>query len=74
MMVQSELSPSEKVGRNLKTLIKNSDFKTQDNFADKGMHVDPVTVRRWIAHGIKDINVIFDIAKLFGVEVMELFK
>lgn len=70
----NELTLAEKAGKNLKTLIKSSKYRTQDNFACEGMHVDPVTVRRWIAHGIKDINVISEIAKLFDVEVMELLK
>ena len=38
------------------------------------MYVDPVTVRRWIAHGIKDINTIAEIAKIFNVDFMELLK
>ena len=59
---------------NLKVLIKKSKYKTQDNFAKEGIHVDPTTVRRWIAHGIRDINVIEEIAEILDINFMELFK
>ena len=38
------------------------------------MNVDPVTVRRWIAHGIRDINTIFEIANVLDVDIMDLIK
>lgn len=69
-----ELSLAEKAGRNLKNLIKESEYKTQERFAFDGIRVDPVTVRRWIAHGIKDVNTIKEIADIFGVDFMELLK
>ena len=69
-----KLSLSEKAGKNLKKLIKLSEFKTQEKFAEKGMCVDPTTVRRWIAHGIRDINVIEEIAEILDINFMELFK
>ena len=65
---------SEKVGYNLKRLIKESDFKTQEQFAVLGICVDPVTVRRWIAHGVKDINTIAEIADILNVSLEELLK
>lgn len=67
------LTPDERVGKNLKNLIKESEYKTQEKFAEI-MYVDPVTVRRWITHGIKDINTIAEIAKIFNVDFMELLK
>lgn len=69
-----KLSPAERAGKNLKNLIKESEYKTQEKFAYDGIHVDPVTVRRWIAHGIKDVNTIQEIADIFGVDFMELLK
>lgn len=68
------LKLSERVGKNLKKLIKQSKFKTQDKFAVEGINVDPVTVRRWIAHGIRDINTIFEIANVLDVDIMDLIK
>lgn len=69
-----QLTLAERAGKNLKNLIKNSEYKTQDRFATEGMFVDPATVRRWIAHGIKDINLIAEIAEIFGVDFQELLK
>ena len=68
------LKLSERIGKNLKKLIKQSKFKTQDKFAVEGINVDPVTVRRWIAHGIKDINTIYEISIVLDVSLEELLK
>ena len=65
---------AEKAGKNLKDLIKKSKFKTQERFAVEGMKVDPVTVRRWISHGIRDINTIYEISTILEVDMMELLK
>ena len=65
---------AEKVGKNLKILIKKSKYKTQEKFATDGMKVDPVTVRRWIAYGIRDINTIYEISVTLEIEMNELFK
>ena len=69
-----KITLAEKAGQNLKNLIKESEYKTQEKFAVEGIGVDPVTVRRWISHGIKDINTIQEIADIFGVDFMELLK
>ena len=69
-----QLTLAERAGKNLKNLIKNSEYRTQDRFATEGMFVDPATVRRWIAHGIKDINLIAEIAEIFDVDFQELLK
>jgi len=68
-----DLKLSEKIGKNLKRLIKQSNFKTQESFASV-MNVDPVTVRRWIAYGVKDVNTIFEISNALGVSLEELLK
>ena len=69
-----KLTLAEKAGKNLKNLIKKSVYKTQEKFAAEAMYVDPTTVRRWIAHGIKDLNLIQQIAEIFDVDFMELLK
>ena len=69
-----KITLAQKAGKNLKNLIKESEYKTQERFAVEGIGVDPVTVRRWIAYGIKDINTIQEIADIFGVDFMELLK
>lgn len=69
-----KITLSEKIGRNLKNLIKTSKFKTQDRFATEGMFVDPATVRRWISRGIKDINTIQEIVDVLEIDFWELLK
>ena len=69
----THLTLAKKAGKNLKNLIKNSKFKTQEEFAE-AMFVDPSTVRRWIANGIRDLNLIEQIAVVFGIDFMELLK
>lgn len=73
-MTQNNLSLTEKVGKNLKNLIKESEYKTQEKFAYDGIHVDPVTVRRWIAHGIDSLTTIQQIAEILDVDFQELLK
>lgn len=67
-----DIKISETVGKNLKKLIKQSKYKTQERFAVEGMNVDPVTVRRWISKGIKDIDTIAEIAKVLEINYIEL--
>ncbi len=73
-MGDKKKSISEQVGKNLKMLIKKSKFKTQDRFATDGINVSPVTVRRWIAHGIRDVNTIEEISQILEVDIRELLK
>lgn len=63
---------SEIVGINLKRLIKQSKFKTQEKFAIEGIKVDPATVRRWISQGIRDINTIYEISIVLEVSIKDL--
>ncbi len=65
---------SEIVGKNLKKLIKQSKYRTQEKFALEGMHVDPVTVRRWISKGVKDIDTIEEISNVLEIDFKELLK
>ena len=69
-----KLTLAERAGKNLKNLIKKSKYKTQERFACEAMYVDPTTVRKWIHNGIKNINLIQEIADIFGVDFMELLK
>ena len=63
---------SARAGKNLKRIIKEKGF-TQEQFAEQ-MYVDPTTVRRWLAHGIKDIDTISTIAGFFDIDVMDILK
>ena len=65
-------SMSARAGKNMKRIIKEKGF-TQEQFAEQ-MYVDPTTVRRWLAHGIKDIDTISTIAEIFDIDVMDILK
>lgn len=73
-MTQFKITPAERVGRNLKNLIKQSAFKTQENFAINGMYVDPTTVRKWLSKGINKLDLIYEIADVLNIDFMELLK
>ena len=60
-------------GANLKRLIKNSKYKTQEEFAFK-FCTDVRTVGRWVNKGIKYLDTIQQIAAFFGVDALTLFS
>lgn len=70
-MTQYKLTPAEIVGKKLKNLIKQSEFRTQENFAE-AMNVDPTTVRKWLYKGINNLNLIYEIADVLDVDFKEL--
>lgn len=67
-------SAAIKVGHNLKNLIKNSTWKTQERFACEAMFVDPTTVRRWLKNGIKDLTLIEEICRVFNIDLVDILK
>ena len=60
-------------GANLKRLIKNSKYKTQEKFAFE-FCTDVRTVGRWVNKGIKNLDTIQQIAAFFGVDALALFS
>ena len=62
---------SERIGTNLKRLIKESKYRTQEAFAE-ACYTDACVVRRWIKDGIKNIDTIAFVAKTLDVDVMAL--
>ena len=73
---------SERVGTNLKRLIKESKYGTQDAFAkayksnyksgERNCNVDTRTVRRWVEEGVAKIDTIAKIAEILEVDVRAL--
>ena len=61
------------VGSNLRRLIKESDCKTQQVFADR-FGVSVRNVGRWINGGVKSLDLVEQIASFFGVDPMALLK
>ena len=60
-------------GANLKRLIKNSKYKTQEEFAFE-FCTDVRTVGRWVNKGIKNLDTIQQIAAFFDVDALTLFS
>ena len=64
---------SERIGANLKRLIKESEYRTQEAFAE-ACYTDARVIRRWIKDGIKNIDTIALVAKTLNVDVMALLS
>ena len=62
---------SARVGANLKRLIKESKYRTQEAFA-AACHTDPRVVRRWIKEGVNSLENINYLAELLETDVMAL--
>ena len=60
-------------GANLKRLIKNSKYKTQEEFAFE-FCTDVRTVGRWVNKGIKNLDTIQQIADFFGIDALAFFS
>jgi len=60
-------------GANLKRLIKNSKYKTQEEFAFE-FCTDVRTVGRWVNKGIKNLDTIQQIAAFFGIDALAFFS
>ena len=66
----AQMTP-EKIGTNLKRLIKESKYRTPERFADAAF-VDVRTVRRCIQNGIDSITTVAMVADVLGVDVKAL--
>ncbi len=64
---------SEIAGNNVKQLIKESRYRTQEEFA-YAFGAEIRTVSRWLNTGIKNIDTLQEIADFFSVELEELLK
>ena len=60
-------------GENLKRLIKESEYGTQQDFAFE-FGADVRTVGRWVNHGIDKLSTITQIAEFFGVDVLDILS
>lgn len=63
----------KKIGENIKRLIKESEYRTQENFAFS-MGADVRTVRRWIHGDIDRISTLNDIARFLNIDVWTLLN
>ena len=60
-------------GANLKRLIKNSKYRTQEEFAFE-FGTDVRTVGRWVNKGIKNLDTIQQITDFFGIDALAFFS
>ena len=59
------------VGENLRRLIEESEYRTQEQFAE-AVFADVTTVRRWLRNGIDEISTVLMVADVLGVDVTAL--
>ena len=71
MLAKKKPAHVQVVGNNLKRLIKESEYRTQERFTE-AIWVDPRTVGRWVQGGVDDIKSINDIARVLDVDVRAL--
>lgn len=60
-------------GANLKRLIKESKYRTQEEFSFK-FGPDVRTVGRWINKGIKNLDTVQEIADFFGIDALSILS
>lgn len=60
-------------GANLKRLIKESKYRTQEEFAFE-FGTDVRTVGRWINKGIKNLDAVQEIADFFGIDALSILS
>lgn len=70
-MKQTFESLSQVAGANLKRLIKESKYRTQERFAE-AYNTDARCIRRWISGGITKTDQLQEFADFFGVSVIDL--
>lgn len=64
---------SQIAGDNLKKVIKDSAYKTQEEFA-YSFGAEIRTVSRWLNSGIKNLDTLQEIAEFLNLDVLSLLK
>lgn len=64
---------SQIAGDNLKKIIKESVYKTQEEFA-YSFGAEIRTVSRWLNSGIKNLDTLQEIAEFLNIDVLSLLK
>lgn len=72
--MEHHYKPLSKIaGENLKRLIKQTRYKTQEEFAF-AFGAETRTLSRWLNQGIKDIDTLEQLADFISVNVVDLLK
>lgn len=72
--MEHHYKPLSKIaGENLKRLIKQTRYKTQEEFAF-AFGAETRTLSRWLNQGIKDIDTLEQLADFISVNIVDLLK
>lgn len=70
--MKNEYKPLNKIaGENLKCLIKETKYRTQEEFA-YAFGVETRTLSRWLNQGVKDIDTLEQLASFLSVDITDL--
>ncbi|MFI3163631.1 MAG: helix-turn-helix transcriptional regulator [Bacillota bacterium] len=72
-MVQNNISRSLAAGQKLKSLIKTSQYRTQEEFAF-AFSVNTRTVGRWVSEGINSLETIEQLADFFAIDFLDFLS
>ena len=72
-MKQTNIDLNKIVGANLKRAIRESEWKTQERFAE-AFCAEVRTVGRWCNQGIDKLSLIQQIADFLGIDVLALLS
>ena len=64
---------SKVVGANLKREIRQSRYRTQENFAFE-FGAETRTVNRWLNEGLRDVDMAEEIAEFLEIETLVLYR
>ena len=72
--MEHHYKPLSKIaGENLKRLIKQTRYRTQEEFAF-AFGAETGTLSRWLNQGIKDIDTLEQLADFISVNIVDLLK
>lgn len=72
--MEHHYKPLSKIaGENLKRLIKQTRYRTQEEFAF-AFGAETRTLSRWLNQGIKDIDTLEQLADFISVNIVDLLK
>lgn len=72
--MKNEYKPLSKIaGENLKCLIKETKYRTQEEFA-YAFGVETRTLSRWLNQGVKDIDTLEQLANFLSVDITDLLR
>lgn len=70
--MKNEYKPLSKIaGENLKCLIKETKYRTQEEFA-YAFGVETRTLSRWLNQGVKDIDTLEQLASFLSVDITDI--